>query len=76
MDKALITLVLRVVDYADVLHRPSRGLCIKRTEEFGKPDQACELFEFMIQGQEAKEQAIHEFIAALERDYPTPSSSA
>jgi len=53
--------------------RLSAASCFWRA---GKPDQARELFEYMIQDHQTKEQAIREVIAALERDYPKPSSSA
>jgi hypothetical protein len=52
--------------------RLSAASCFWRA---GQPDQAHELFDAMIQEHPAQEQAIREVIAALEHDYPKPSSS-
>jgi hypothetical protein len=53
--------------------RLSAASCFWRA---GQLDQARELFEAMIQEYPSEEQRVREVIAALEHDYPQPSSSA
>jgi hypothetical protein len=53
--------------------RLSAASCFWRA---GQSDQALELFEVMIQEHPMQEHEIREVIAALEHDYPQPSSSA
>jgi hypothetical protein len=62
------------VDQLDLALRSrlSAASCFWRA---GQPDQAHELFETMIQNHPMQKQAIREVIAALEQDYPQPSSS-
>jgi hypothetical protein len=53
--------------------RLSAASCFWRA---GQPEQARELFGAMLQEHPTQEQGIREVIAALEHDYPPPSSSA